>query len=117
MELKEFISQTLEQIISGVKDAQSNLPGDGEVNPKIWMAQREDAAKHRILESNSGKWIHLVKFDVAVTVAEGSGTKGGIGLIVGPVTLGSAGESKSENSSINRIQFEVPIAYPRTEKE
>jgi len=117
MNLKEFISETLEQIISGVSDAQTNLPGDGEVNPHIWMAQRGDAAKHKILESNSGKWIHLVKFDVAVTVAEGSDTKGGIGLFVGPVTLGSSGGSKLENSSVNRIQFEIPVAYPKTDSE
>jgi len=116
MELKEFISETLQQIVGGVEDAQANLGGDGEVNPNIWMSQRGDAAKLKILESNSGQWIHLVKFDVAVTVAEGTGTKGGIGLVVGPVTLGSAGQSSSENSSNSRIQFEIPIAYPRKDK-
>ena len=116
MDLKEFVSETLQQIVSGVEDAQNKLGNSGQVNPKIWMAQREQAAKHKILESSSGQWIHLVNFDVAVTVTEGKGTKGGIGLVIGPVTLGSAGESKVESASVSRIQFEVPIAYTPTTK-
>lgn len=113
MDLKEFVSSALQQIIAGVEDAQSTVEGDGEVNPHIWMAQRADANKQKILESNNGKWIHMVEFDVAVTVAESTGTKGGIGIVVGPIGLGSRGESSAQNSSVSRVKFEVPIAFPR----
>ena len=116
MELKEFVSVTLEQIIAGVRDAQRTVAGGGEVNPKIWMAQRGDAAKMKILESNAGKWIHLVDFDVAVTVVEATETKGGVGLVVGPVVLGSKGQSSAENATVSRIKFQVPVAYPDTDK-
>lgn len=54
----------------------------------------------------------MIKFDVAVTVAEGSETKGGAGLAVEPVDLGSTGQSTNQNSAINRIQFDIPISYP-----
>jgi hypothetical protein len=114
MNLKEFVSETLQQIVQGVAHAQSQVEGDGEVNPHFWMAQRGDAAKLKILESNRGKWIHLVDFDVAVTVGESTETKGGIGLVVGPVVLGSRGQSNAENSSVSRIKFQVPIAYPES---
>lgn len=113
MNLKEFVSATLQQLMDGVHDAQENVAGDGEVNPNIWMHQRKDAAARGILESDSGKWIHMVQFDVAVTVAESAGVKGGAGLVVGPVVLGSKGESAAETSSVSRIKFEVPVAYPR----
>lgn len=109
MDLKEFVSQTLQQIVAGVADAQKATVA-GEINPKIW--QRGDAAKLKIVESNAGKWIHLVDFDVAVAVFEGTATHGGIGLVVGPVALGSKGQSKDESSTISRIKFSVPIALP-----
>lgn len=111
MELKEFVSLVLQQIVAGVAEAQATVAG-GEVNPKIWQSQRDAAARLKILESNSGKWIHLVEFDVAVTVAEGTTTKGGVGLIVGPVALGSTGQSSNQSSTVSRIKFEVPVAWP-----
>jgi small neutral amino acid transporter SnatA (MarC family) len=55
-----------------------------------------------------------VKFDVAVTVGEGTGTKGGIAVFVGAIGLGSQGESKTSQSSVSSIQFEVPISLPFT---
>jgi hypothetical protein len=57
-----------------------------------------------------------VEFDVAVTVAEGTATKAGIGLIVGPVTLGTTGQSANQNSTVSRIKFEVPVAWPENAK-
>lgn len=116
MNLSEFVSTALQQVIAGIQEAQDKVSGDGEINPHIWMAQRPEANKQNILESNSGKWIHMVEFDVAVTVAESTGTKGGIGLVVGPVALGSRGESNAESSTVSRIKFEVPVAFPRKQK-
>jgi len=116
MELKQFVSETLKEIIEGVTNAQEEVT-KGAVNPKIWMSQRGEANKMKILESNAGEWIHMVDFDVAVTVVEGTESKGGIGLVVGPVALGSKGQSNSENSSISRIKFQVPVAYPDKEKD
>ncbi len=112
MDLREFVSATLKQIIDGVKDAQSAVQNTGAINPKVWDAQRTEAAKMGILESSDGMAIHLVDFDVAVSVAEQKGTQGGIGLIVGPVVLGSKGQSDSGHASVNRIKFQVPISLP-----
>jgi hypothetical protein len=111
VELKDFVSLALQEIVAGVAEAQGKVTG-GDINPKIWQSQRDAAAKMKILESNSGKWIHLVEFDVAVTVAEGTGTKGGLGLVVGPIALGSSGQSTNQSSTVSRIKFEVPVAWP-----
>ena len=116
MDLKEFVAETLKQITQGVKEAQADVAEGAVVNPKIWMAQRGDAAKMKILESNGGKWIHLVDFDVAVSVDKSTETKGGLGLFVGPVALGTQGQSNTDNSSVSRIKFQVPIAYSDSEK-
>ena len=111
MDLKQFVSMSLEQIMAGVADAQKAAHG-GEVNPNIWMNQG-DAAKLKILQADSGNWIHMVDFDIAVTVGESTGTQGGVGLVVGPVALGSKGQSSAESSSVSRIRFQVPISLPK----
>lgn len=113
MKLQEFISQTLLQIVEGVADAQKTIQGGGEINPHYWQAQRGDIAKLKILESNNGKWIHLVDFDVAVTVVESTETKGGVGMVVGPIALGSRGQSNAENSTVSRIKFQIPVTLPQ----
>lgn len=115
MELQEFVQSALQQVLDGVKEAQAAVSGDAEVNPTIWSHGREGAAKHGILESSGGKWIHLVDFDVAVTAGESEGKKGGIGVVVGAVGLGSRREASSENATVSRIRFAVPVAYPRSE--
>ncbi len=109
MDLKQFVSISLQQIVAGVAEAQKADHG-GEVNPTIWRTG--DAGKLKIVESNTGNWIHMVDFDIAVTVGESTGTQGGIGLVVGPVALGSRGQSNAETSSVSRIRFQVPVSWP-----
>lgn len=112
MDLKQFVSKILQQIVGGVADAQASSEEGGKINPPIMMNQKNDAAKLKILRSDTGEGIHLVDFDVAVSVEESTETTGGVGLVVGPVVFGSRGQSNAENSSISRIKFAIPIAYP-----
>jgi len=111
MELREFVSETIKQISSGVKDAQASHEEHGAfVNPHL-STSAELAVKHGILIA-SGHATQLVQFDIALTVTEGTGTKGGIGVFVGALSLGSSGQSNSENSSVSRVKFFVPLVLP-----
>jgi hypothetical protein len=56
--------------------------------------------------------VDQVDFDVAVTAVEGKGTKGGIGVFVGAVGLGSLGESNVSSSTVSRIRFSVRVRLP-----
>jgi hypothetical protein len=114
VELQEFVTTALREILEGVRDAQTEIRGNGEVNPPIWSGLRADAAKHGILESSNGKWIHLVEFDVAVSAGEAAGNKGKIGVLAGAVGLGSQRESSTESTTVSRIKFSVPVAFPAT---
>ena len=58
--------------------------------------------------------IETIEFDVAVTVTEGTQTKGGIGVFMGAVGLGSQGQSSNQNASVTRIKFSVPLVLPIT---
>lgn len=110
MDLKEFIRDTLTQIAEGAAEAQINISAfGGEVAPHIRTGTYMELGKHGLLSAEKG-YAHMVEFDVALTASEGTGTKGGIGVFLGAVTLGSGGESKSENSSFSRIKFAIPIS-------
>lgn len=112
MELQEFVSETLVQIIKGVADAQRKAEKLGaHVNPiglqspgKAPVGQRYDSTTWAVTEN--------VEFDVAVSAADNTETKGGIGVFVGPLTLGSQGETGSKYSTVSRIKFSVPIMLP-----
>lgn len=109
MNLEEFVAETIKQIISGISKTHVHAKEKGAtVNPRLACT---------IYSGNKGRVeprspIHSVEFDVAVTTTEGKGTKGGIGIFVGPVGLGSKGQSESSNTSMSRIKFSVPIVFP-----
>jgi len=115
MELKTFVTETLNQIIDGVKEAQSHAAKHGaEVNPPVFTKpDKFDRLQHRDVFSSL---IQEVNFDVAVIASEGTQTKGGIGAFIGVVALGSQGQSEASNQSVSRIKFSVPISLPSSEK-
>ena len=111
MDLKDFVSQTLTQIVAGVKDSQQSVAECGaSINPNLGGTQAE-AAKHGFLWSDAG-FAQVVSFDVALTVTEGTGTKGGIGVFAGAVTLGTSGQSSATNTSVSHVKFSVPLVLP-----
>jgi hypothetical protein len=98
MELQDFIDETLKQIISGVRSAQeSAIELGAKINPRGGS----------VVEMRS------VHFDIAVNTSEGAVTKGGIGVVVGPVgSVGSQDQSDVASSSMSRIKFSVPVKLP-----
>lgn len=116
VELKEFISQALTDVVQGVLDAQQALGDNGKyINPEL-STQQGTHERHGKLVSIQGQLVQTVEFDVAVTATEGTGTKGGIGVVAGIFTLGSQGQSSEEISAVSRLRFTVPITLPYGEK-
>lgn len=116
MKLNEFATAVLTDIIAGVTNAQRDAAHarDGEINPLLSTQQGELQDQGRMV-TRWGQLVQTVKFDVAVTVEEGTGTKGGIGIFMGVIGLGSQGESKESQATVSRIQFEVPVSLPYRE--
>lgn len=116
MDLKEFVGQALFDIVQGVLDAQTTLGANGKyINPEL-STQQGPLEKQGKLVSIQGQLVQTVEFDIAVTATEGKGTKGGIGVVVGAIALGSQGQSSSESSAVSRIKFSVPVTLPYGEK-
>ncbi|HWB54617.1 MAG TPA: hypothetical protein VG722_10505 [Tepidisphaeraceae bacterium] len=119
MELKDFIKQTLVSISSAISEVNGELkPLDALANPRHAhpLNEKHTSLIYGYIEPGGVKRIvHSVEFDVAVLASEGKETKGGIGVVVASIALGSQGKSDSSQSSQSRIRFSIPMQYPAGE--
>jgi len=95
MNIKEFVSDTLKQIIDGVVDAQE-------------YAKNKEAVLVPHLD-----YYRNISFDVAVTVDESKQKEGKAGITVWSIGAGVGGKTESSSSTVSRIKFEIPIALPK----
>src|SRR5262245_51564944 len=103
MELQQFITTTLVQIARGIEDAASALEDSKAiVSPRNVNTSVGDRAVYGFLDTNKKfyKVVQTIDFDVAVTAEKGKETKGGIGIQVGSIGIGSQGRSESQNSTV-----------------
>ena len=113
MELKAFVSESIKQIVDGVNEASLHaVQNNALVNPQNWGWTSTNVQAKYDIKTRAA--IETIEFDVAVTATDGTATKGGIGVFMGPVNLGSQGQSESSNSSVSRLRFSVPIVLPVT---
>lgn len=112
IKLEDFISETLRQILNGVVKAQEHARElGGEVNPSTTRFRSDQGMQ--LYDERDSTLIERIDFDVAVTTTEGKESKGGIGVFVGPIGLGSQGQSNATNQSTSNIKFAVPLKLPR----
>ena len=114
VELKEFVTSVLCQIIDGVADAQTKSPGphysESLVAPTL--NQMHDRMGDAASDMAGAAGPRMVEFDVAVSTSERSEAKGGVGVFVGGLGAGMKGGTQSEQSHVSRIRFEIPICLP-----
>lgn len=107
MELKDFITGTLVQIVEGVHAAQKQVEAlGGNVNPYDRQAIPGFGTKYKRGE------VQNVAFDVAITAQENSASKEGIGVVVAAIALGKRNETSDSSTSVSRVAFTVPLALP-----
>ncbi len=112
IDLEEFVSEVLTQLISGIKKAQSHAKENGAtVNPSNIVRN----VKGDLVFDNSmsrSPIIQEIEFDVAVTVSSGGGLKGGMGLFIPVAGIGYQANKETGNSTVSRIRFKIPIVPP-----
>ena len=111
MDLKEFTKQTLIQIVEGVNDANVALQDSGAYITNESLSNSKGPClfykKLNVIE---------VDFDVAITASESEGANGGAGLkVVGLFNAGGSVESKTENQTISRIKYTLPLVLTKDE--
>lgn len=115
MKLDDFVSETLKQIIKGVVAAQEyGNTQNAKVNP-ITARFHSNTEGHAYCQK-TGVPLQKVEFNVAVTVTEEQSSTSDGGS-VGSISVSSANANATQNSSVSRIQFEVPVLLPTTGKQ
>jgi hypothetical protein len=117
MNLRDFIRETLTEIADGVAEADEKVAArGGAVNPRNVVTNKSGEGPYGFcIEDRKAKYhpaVESIEFDVVVSAAEGKETKGGIGVHVGAIGIGSAGKSDQASSSQSRIKFRIPMLLP-----
>jgi hypothetical protein len=115
MELGDFVRETLEQVIEGVRSAQASASTQkAKINPHRVLV-RPDQPNARLVAPGSNALIEEIRFDVAVTASQKGEARGGFGVFVAGFVAGGqkAGEAATESAS--RVQFSVPVVFPLQE--
>jgi len=112
MQLKEFITESLNQIFIGISDAKTSAALHGfQVNP--WITTGKSDMAGVLVDRETKPPLQIVDFDVAVTTEESKQSKGGAGIMIAAITFGGHAQSDTKNSVVSRIRFSVPISFPR----
>lgn len=107
MELKEFVKNTLIEIVEGVKNAKEECRKlGGEVTPSVTKASlgTETGSSYRRTQE--------VEFEVALSEIDKSGSKKGIGVALSVVRAGGSSDAEKEIQSLSKIKFSVTIVLP-----
>ncbi len=114
MQLRDFIAQTLTQIVEGVQEAQRLAKDKGAlVNPAgTHLPTRSGDPPPVVTQFGSNRFGQLIEFDVVLTTSESEQTKGGAGVFVAAIAIGSQAQLGSDNIAVNRVKFAVPLFLP-----
>ena len=114
IELKDFVAETLKQIVEGIilsqdfaKDKNAEIVPDG-----IYNVTSDSVKGTGILGLGEG-YVNIVDFDIAVTASESAQTKSGIGVFITVIGSGVQGQNDASSSTLSRIKFVVPVLFPR----
>ena len=116
LELKDFISNTIEQISLGILEASKKCNQYGViVNPNITIGEQGDFCIPKQPEHvNIQRRVQLIDMDIAVTVIESE--EGKIEGKLGVSFIGVGGKSQEGKSTSNesRVKFSIPVCLPVT---
>lgn len=112
LELRDFITRTLEDVLGGIAAAQRSpnigkhvAPGDLS-NLQSFAPDSGVYAGQRFLAT-------AVKFDVAIAAEAADKAGGKAGIKIAVFTAGVGGEIESRRGTTQRIQFSVPVIFPK----
>jgi hypothetical protein len=108
MQLNNFIKDVITNIYDGVSLAQKTtgkniLPSGGLISEGI------PYVKEGIGPNSSATMISNIEFEVSLTDGTKDGNTSGIGVLLGAISLGTKGNSETEQISLSRIKFNIPI--------
>jgi hypothetical protein len=117
LELRDFVRSTITELISAVKDAQVTAAEQGaRINPHLSAWDLKEGKLGTFYMMDDGSIFTRIDFDIALTHTGSTQTKGGVGVALGVVGLGSSGQSASGKTALSRIQFSLGLVLPVQKK-
>lgn len=111
MKLEDFISESISQIISGVKKAQSFAEqNNAMVNPESLMQSKSSGDS--FYDEKTLRPAQVIDFDISVTAKEDGNVSGKAGVFISVLKAGIESSEGTENQISNRMKFSVPIMLP-----
>ena len=117
MVLKEFIKESLSQIIDAVVETQDKYK---ETNVLICPDDIQGKDNNLYIDNKNFNNYHNrytrvqnIEMDIAISVTEKEGNKSGLG-IAKIINAGISSENAQQNESISKIKFSIPIVLPTT---
>ena len=107
MELKEFVTDVLQQITDGVVDAQKRGVF---VNPKITVMPK-DRGDYLMDGTPYYGRTHNVDFEVGLTNETENGA-GKFGVSFAGISVGVDGKNSVSTTALTRIRFTIPVFLP-----
>ena len=111
MELKEFIKQTLSQVVFAIKESQDELQDTGVIiSPKY---TRKTAYSYEMSDSHlANSQVHEIKFNVSLSVENNTGEKAGLNVLTGWLNAGGQLSSEQMKQNLNSVEFTIPVVFP-----
>ncbi len=106
MELKEFISKTLQEVLQGINEAQNELAGKNIGTVVPFTVEGQGTLKPPEISPYQN-----IKFEVAVNIEEKSGSGASISVLSALVNGKIQGNSANANTHASKISFVVPVYY------
>lgn len=118
MKLDEFVFESIKQVIDGIDNAREYAETKGAKisGEHLNFIGAKNGGGIVYMNHDNSEIIEKIDFDIAVSAKEGDKVKGGVGLFVGAVGIGTQGQIENENSSMSRIKFSVPLHLPKKRK-
>lgn len=111
MDLRDFVRETLVQIVEGVVNARDSIvEKGGDINP-VGGHFDQKSLKGRQWDWKRGA-AENVEFDVALTASDKEDAKAGFGVFFGAVGIGTQISGENAYSSMTRVKFSVPLLLP-----
>jgi hypothetical protein len=117
MELKDYISETIQQIVIGITDAQTAVEGmDVIINPdktigekgNFWVPMKDS------MELRIERRVQVIEMDILIGVLESDKNSIGGKVGINVFGFGANTEGQIENTNQNRVKFSIPICLPVT---
>jgi len=108
MELKEFVKETLNQIVEATQESQLKVRNiGGYVNPVINIRKSPQQSQDALINDDHN--IYTVDFNIAVSVSQKSDKKI---TVVSPFNHKGGVACYETNTSLSKIAFKIPLALP-----